>query len=169
MRIIRKKLLLFLLRRSYDRLPLLEMEAIISISPLPLSHPSSSIPLAPTTCNLVSHVPSSSSLENPISATHCCTVHAYRSVFSLQIGASALLTAEMEVGDLILAAFKSKLSQHSSRIDPAKLTSLTLVRVRWALFPHRLQSPPPRRVQSHAKLNLCLIPACNIQKSRLLL
>ena len=29
-------------------------------------------------------------------------------------------------------------------MDPAKLTSLTLIRVCWAMFPHRLLSPPPR-------------------------
>ncbi|KAF3600061.1 hypothetical protein F2Q69_00038204 [Brassica cretica] len=93
------------------------------------SHPLSSIPLSPTTGQIGQEQRLSSSSEDSISATPCWTVHAgaetstedklgfarvpvesvhaCQSVFSLQIGATALLAAETEVGDLILVAFRA--------------------------------------------------------------
>ncbi|KAF3534340.1 hypothetical protein DY000_02042826 [Brassica cretica] len=94
------------------------------------SHPLSSIPLSPTTGQIGQEQQLSfSSSEDSISATPCWTVHAgaetstedklgfarvpvesvhaCQSVFSLHIGATALLAAETEVGDLILAAFRA--------------------------------------------------------------
>ena len=97
------------------------------------------------TGNLVSHFPSSSSSEDSISATPCWTVHAgvetstedklsfarvpvesvhaCQSVFSLQIGATALLAAETEVGDLILAAFRANSPNELNLNSPVDLIS----------------------------------------------
>ena len=97
------------------------------------------------TGNLVSHFPSSSSSEDSISSTPCWTVHAgvetstedklsfarvpvesvhaCQSVFSLQIGATALLAAETEVGDLILAAFRANSPNELNLNSPVDLIS----------------------------------------------